>query len=198
MLYKILLPPVLTTLTLLTLLAQPVLAASSGYGTVQITGVNAPATVGAGQTAAVSITVSYLLTQPLAPEGLIIALMPQTEVGNPYPILSVSNNCQAPSNQSLCVASLTPQQFFTRNSITVSFTLKTPSTPETWQPSACALIVVWNSTSPGYTTEQSVHQTVTINVTGQPVPETPSILGLLLPALLLGFYISKRKAIQEA
>ena len=36
--------------------------------------------------------------------------------------------------------------------------------------------------------------TVGITVAGQtPVPETPSVLGLLLPALLVGIYVSRKK-----
>ena len=127
---------------------------------VQITSVNVPTSVGAGQPVTFSITVSYDL---LETEELAIAIMPHTEAGSPYPLISASSNCNAPTDTTVCFAQI--GQSFTPNVITVSFTLVAPSTPQTWRPSVFAMSVIPSLTTVGYTPQQTTYQVVTVNVT---------------------------------
>jgi hypothetical protein len=164
--HKLLLPYLLTALVLLGLVAQSVFAFQ--YGTVQITAVNAPTSVGADQPVTVSITISYDFTQPLLSESLLVALMSHTETGNPYPILG-STNCYPasesglPSSQSVCIAE-TNASNLTPSVITVSFTLTAPTTPQTWQPTALASIVVTGGQMV-MTPEETAYQNAVITVT---------------------------------
>jgi len=158
-------------LTLTSILVMLILAAAGRsalaiqYGTVEITNVSAPTSVGSGQPVTIGVTVTYDLMQALLGENLLVALLPQTANGTSYPIISVSNNCQAISNTSLCIAQTGQQQSLTPSVITVSFTLTAPSTPGTWQPGAYAIITISNPDNSGYTPEVSATQAITIAVT---------------------------------
>jgi hypothetical protein len=164
---KIVLPCLLAMLVLLTLVAQT-FGQSVRYGTIQITGVNAPASVGVSQPVTISITVSYEFMQPMMSEFVAIALSPHTETGNPYPILGStgcypSSQSGIPSSESVCLAETT-EGFFTPGIVTVSFTLTAPSTPETWRPVALASIAVTNAEA-YLAAEDTTFQVVIITVT---------------------------------
>ena len=153
------------------ILVMLILAAACGsalaieYGTVEITNINAPSSVRSGQPVTISVTISYDLMQALLGENLFVALLPQAANSAPYPITSVSNNCEAIGNASLCIAQTGQEQTLTSSVITVSFTLTSPRTTETWQPGAYAIITISNQDGSGYTPEVSVNQTITIAVT---------------------------------
>jgi len=208
--HKILLLFVLTTLVVLALVAHPV-AAQANWGTVQIISVSAPVSVTASQpqigkfsNVTIIITISYTYQAPTI-EQIIVALTPASEYCNVYeacfqpygpPLNDISSSCSqaknSPPTAAFCTASTPASAGLTK----VSFTVVVPSIVETWSPIATASLLANRTTSIGYGWYVMAYsfKAVPINITSpNPVPESPSVLLLLIPALLVQVYVLRRK-----
>jgi len=190
-------------------------SAQSQYGTVSISDVAAPASVVASRPevgnynkVTINITVSYDFA-PNYDEILLVGVSPSADLAQTWPpstyhalgyagcwrpyFLAPAAEC-SPANSTISPAIGTT---------TVSFTLTAPSFLGTWQPVAFATIATWGQVEVGLgqymgTTflpvlSASKGIVITLIEQARTVPETSSVLALLIPALLLGLFVLRRR-----
>jgi hypothetical protein len=152
---------------------------SAQVAVIQITNVVAPASVAAGQELTVNVTISFHLQFILT---VIIAVVPSTEGGAPYPASMVSGSpfsCAVSAN-SVCDVAL-PFDTLQGNT-TASFTFHAPDQIGTWKP--VAVVYVGSSVVDS--------KAMLVNVT-QPIPETNFPDLLLALTLILSVSVTYRK-----
>src|SRR5208282_2270126 len=132
------LPPfVLVVFVFATFLTGHVSAQSGGQAFARITSVNAPSSVGSGQSLIVSINATYQYNSNFN-QSLFIEITNSTQGANPFPATAVSGSCSNPAGQStsVCFANTTNSCTLggssCSGSFTTSFTLTAPNQTETW------------------------------------------------------------------
>lgn len=131
---------------------------------VHVANVYAPATVAAGQTLTVTVTVSYAVNV-VAGQGLIIAILDHTENGKPFHTTSITpGSCVSPSAESICFPPVNGSPGISHGEFTASFTLTAPNQAETWNLYVFGMVSQLNFGSPDYTVVSTNFKTVPIEV----------------------------------
>ena len=154
---------VLVVLVLASFLTGHVSAQSGGQAFARITSVNAPSSVGLGQSLTVSINATYQYNSN-SNQSLFIEIADSQQGANPFPATAITGSCSNPAGQptSVCFAnttnSCTNGGSSCSGSFTTSFTLTAPNQTGIW-----TLYVF------GQITEPNLNQPTSYNVVTQDV-----------------------------
>ena len=154
---------------------------SAQAAVIQITNVAAPASVAAGQQLTVAVTISFNLQFILT---VIIAVVPSTEGGAPYPASAVSGSpfsC-AISTSSVCDVVLPFDTL--QGTTTANFTFNAPNQVGNWKPIAVVYV--------GSSLVDSKSMLVTVT---QPIPENTFPTLLLVVAITISVCLLYRRRV---
>jgi Rhomboid family len=180
-----LLSSIVVVLVLLVLVTHD--ASGQFGGTVQITQVNAPSTVAAGQSLTVIITVSYSLLSGVGlGQYVVVAVLDHTgTMGKPYPITGSSCEGYQYPNESIC--SITPSD--AQGHLSVGFTLTAPQAQFFYLCVYAYAMNSWNNQVAGSDSK------VAKVVTSSSVPEFPiPVLPMFIAFLTLPLVIVRKSA----
>ena len=132
-----------------------------------LTSIDVTSHVAADKPLIITVTASYSYLT-ISEESLLISILDHTENGTPFATTSTDPSCYAPQNVSICLARIPniPRDPLPQGTFTASFTLATPTAPETWNLCIFAQIVVPNYSTGEYIVLTSEFKVIPVTVTG--------------------------------
>jgi len=128
---------------------------------VHVANVYAPSTVAAGHTLTITVTVSYSLNAA-AGQGLIVAILNQTENGKPFRTTANTPGCLS-STESVCFPPVSPG--ISQGDFTATFTLTAPNQAGTWNLYVFGMVSQLSLSTPDYSVVYKSLKLVQVEVT---------------------------------
>ncbi|HUK28373.1 MAG TPA: hypothetical protein VLV31_08115 [Candidatus Acidoferrales bacterium] len=156
---------------------------SAQAAVIQIINVAAPSTVAAGQPLTVAVTISFHLQFILT---VIIAVVPTSEGGAPYPASAVSGSPYSCADSTTSACDVVLPFDTLQGNTTASFTFNAPNQVGVWKP--VAVVYVGSSLVDSKAMQVSV---------SQPIPETTFPTLVLVATLTIAAYLSYRRRVMR-